>query len=61
MPGLTKTEFNGLRRTPPSEAQRALFLTSQDVADVIIYICGLPSRVMIPELTIVPSANPWNR
>lgn len=61
MPGLTKTEFNSLRRTPPSETQRSQFLTSQDVADAIIFICELPARVMIPELTIVPTANPWNR
>lgn len=61
MPGLTKTDFNSLRRTPPSEAQRAGFLTSQNVADAIIFICQLPTSVMIPELTIVPTANPWNR
>jgi NADP-dependent 3-hydroxy acid dehydrogenase YdfG len=61
MPGLTKTEFNSLRRTPPSETQRAGFLTSQNVADAIIFICQLPASVMIPELTIVPTANPWNR
>lgn len=61
MPGLTKTEFNSLRRTPPSEEQRASFLTSKDVADAIVFICELPAGVMIPELTIVPTANPWNR
>jgi serine 3-dehydrogenase len=61
MPGLTKTEFNSLRRNPPSEEDRLNFMKPEDVAAAIIFICELPSHLMIPELTIVPTVNPWNR
>jgi serine 3-dehydrogenase len=60
-PGLTRTDFNSLRRNPPSEEQRAQFLTPHDVAQAVIFICTLPAHVMIPELTIVPTAIPGNR
>jgi NADP-dependent 3-hydroxy acid dehydrogenase YdfG len=60
-PGLTKTDFNSLRRNPPSEEQRAQFLTPYDVAQAVIFICTLPAHVMIPELTILPTAIPGNR
>lgn len=61
MPGLTRTEFNALRRTPPTEEQRADFMTPEDVAEAIVFICELPTHLMIPSLTIVPTVNPWNR
>ena len=61
MPGLTATEFMGRRRVPPTAEQRATFMSAEDVADAIAYICELPPRLMIPSLTIVPTVNPWNR
>jgi NADP-dependent 3-hydroxy acid dehydrogenase YdfG len=61
MPGLTRTEFNALRRTPPTEEQRASFMTPEDVAEAIVFICELPPHLMIPSVTIVPTVNPWNR
>ena len=61
LPGLTRTDFNALRRNAPSEEQRATFLSPQDVASAIAFICELPPHVLVPELTVVPTANPWNR
>jgi NADP-dependent 3-hydroxy acid dehydrogenase YdfG len=61
MPGLTATDFMSLRRNPPTEEQRANFMTSDDVAEAIAFICDLPPHLMIPSLTIVPTINPWNR
>jgi len=61
MPGLTRTDFNALRRSPPSEEERAKFLMPEDVAAAIAFVCGLPPHMMIPSLTVVPTANPWNR
>ena len=61
MPGLTRTEFNALRRTPPTDEQRADYMTPEDVAEAVVFICELPTHLMIPSLTIVPTVNPWNR
>lgn len=61
MPGLTRTDFNSLRRTPPSEEARREFLSAEDVAGAAAYVCNLPSHVFVPSLTIVPTSNPWNR
>lgn len=61
MPGLTRTDFNLKRRTPPTEEDREKFLTPEDVAESISFVCNLPSHVMIPYLTVVPTANPWNK
>jgi serine 3-dehydrogenase len=61
MPGLTRTEFNSLRRTPPTEEARSKFMAPEDVAAAVTFICELPAHLMIPELTIVPTINPWNR
>lgn len=61
MPGLTRTEFNSLRRTPPTAEARSKYMAPEDVADAVVYICQLPPHLMIPELTIVPTINPWNR
>jgi len=61
LPGLTATELNYKRRVPPSDDERALFLTPEDVAATIVHICTLPPRVMITELTIVPTAAARNR
>lgn len=61
MPGLTRTDFNSLRRNPPSEEARKQFLSAQDVASAVVYVSNLPPHVLVPTLTIVPTANPWNR
>lgn len=61
MPGLTRTDFNSLRRNPPDEEARKKFLSAEDVAGAVVYVCKLPSHVFVPSLTIVPTSNPWNK
>jgi short-subunit dehydrogenase len=61
LPGLTRTELNYRRRTPPTEEVRSTYMAPEDVAEGVVFICDLPPHLMIPELTMVPTINPWNR
>ncbi len=55
-PGEIDTPILSARPTPVSEAQRALILKPEDVADAILFVTTLPPRVSIPELVIKPTA-----
>lgn len=55
-PGEIDTPILSARPTPVSDAQRALILKPEDVADAILFVATLPPRVSIPELVIKPTA-----
>jgi len=55
-PGEIDTPILAARPTPVSEAQRALILKPEDVADAILFVATLPPRVSVPELVIKPTA-----
>ena len=64
-PGIVDTEFvHNVKRD--SEAGGALMdgfasfpnLTSQDIADAVLYVVGAPAHVSIHELTIMPTEQP---
>ena len=55
-PGEIDTPILSARPTPVSEAQRALILKPEDVADAVLFVATLPPRVSVPELVIKPTA-----
>jgi NAD(P)-dependent dehydrogenase (short-subunit alcohol dehydrogenase family) len=55
LPGLVNTPLLDARPTPPSAEVRAQALEPDDIADICVFLSGLPSRVLIPELVVVPS------
>jgi NADP-dependent 3-hydroxy acid dehydrogenase YdfG len=54
-PGVVDTPLLERRPQPPDAETRARMLTPDDLADVIAYLAHLPSRVHVPELTVLPS------
>jgi NADP-dependent 3-hydroxy acid dehydrogenase YdfG len=55
-PGGIDTDFIDMRPEPVSAEERAKLLRAGDVADLILYVAGLPRTVRIDEVTITPSA-----
>lgn len=55
LPGAIDTPLLDQRPEPPSEEARAGMLRASDVAEVVAYHAGLSERVVIPELTVLPS------
>jgi NADP-dependent 3-hydroxy acid dehydrogenase YdfG len=55
-PGEIDTPILVHRPTPVSEAQRAVILQPEDVADAVLFVAALPPRVSVPELVIKPTA-----
>ena len=53
-PGEVNTPILENRKQPPSDEHRESILQPEDVASVVLHICGLPERVHIPELVIKP-------
>jgi NADP-dependent 3-hydroxy acid dehydrogenase YdfG len=43
---------------PVGEEERARMLRPEDVADLIVYVAGLPPHVVVNEVMITPT---WNR
>jgi len=56
MPGLVDTPLLDRRPQPPDPQQRTAALRPDDVALACVFLLGLPARVHIPELTILPGA-----
>ena len=54
-PGEVNTPILENRKQPPSDEHRESILQPEDVASVVLHICGLPDRVHIPELIIKPA------
>ena len=55
-PGLVDTPLLDRRPEPPPPDRRAAALRPEDVADACAYLATLPSRVLVPELTVLPAA-----
>lgn len=55
LPGLVDTPHLDRRATPPSERARELSLRPEDVAEACLYVAGLPARVHVPELVLLPT------
>ncbi len=55
-PGVVDTPHLDRRPRPPDEATRRQMLTPDDVASACRYVAGLPPRVCIPELVLLPTA-----
>jgi NADP-dependent 3-hydroxy acid dehydrogenase YdfG len=55
-PGEIDTPILVNRPNPVSDAQRAVILKPEDVAEAVLYVASLPPRVSVPELVIKPTA-----
>jgi NADP-dependent 3-hydroxy acid dehydrogenase YdfG len=59
-PGEVATDIMAARPKPPTPAEQALMLQAEDVAAAALFAAGLPARVTVSELTILPTDNkPW--
>lgn len=56
-PGEVATEIMAARPTPPTLAEQALMLQAEDVAAAALFAAGLPARVTVSELTLLPTDN----
>jgi len=57
-PGEVATPILDSRPHPPSAAERARMLQSEDCGEIVLFVARLPSHVCINELTVSPT---WNR
>ncbi|HJZ57693.1 MAG TPA: SDR family oxidoreductase [Gemmataceae bacterium] len=55
-PGEIDTPILKERPKPVTDEQRAVILKPEDVAEAVLFVASLPSRVSIPELVIKPTA-----
>jgi NADP-dependent 3-hydroxy acid dehydrogenase YdfG len=56
-PGEVATEILASRPKPPTPAEQALMLQAEDIATMAVFVAGLPGRVTVSDLTIVPTDN----
>jgi NADP-dependent 3-hydroxy acid dehydrogenase YdfG len=56
-PGEVATEILAARPNPPTQAERAVMLQAEDIATVAVFAAGLPARVTISDMVIVPTDN----
>jgi NADP-dependent 3-hydroxy acid dehydrogenase YdfG len=56
-PGEVATEILAARPKPPTQAEQALMLQAEDIAEAVLFAAGLPQRVTISDMTIVPTDN----
>jgi NADP-dependent 3-hydroxy acid dehydrogenase YdfG len=54
-PGEVDTPILENRPQPVSDEHRARILKAEDVAEAVLFVAGLPDRVVIPELVITPA------
>lgn len=57
-PGEVATPILEQRPVPPTEAERARMVQSEDCGDIVRFVAELPNHVCINELTVSPT---WNR
>jgi NADP-dependent 3-hydroxy acid dehydrogenase YdfG len=53
-PGEVNTPILDNRKIPPTQDHRESILQPEDIASVVMHICGLPERAHIPEIVIKP-------
>ena len=58
VPGEVATPILDKRPVPVTAEDRAKMVQSKDIADLVLYIAGLPSHVVLNEVWITPT---WNR
>ena len=58
-PGEVNTPILENRPTPVSEEHKRSILQPEDVAAVVVTICGLPPRANVPEVVIKPTKQEW--
>lgn len=58
VPGEVATPILDKRPVPVTAEDRAKMVQSEDIADLVLYIVGLPSRVVLNEVWVTPT---WNR
>ena len=58
LPGEVATPILDRRPNPVSAEERARMVQPEDCADLILYICSLPKRLVMNEVMLSPS---WNR
>jgi NADP-dependent 3-hydroxy acid dehydrogenase YdfG len=56
-PGEVVTEILAARPNPPTAEDQALMLQADDIATVALFAAGLPARVTISDITVVPTDN----
>jgi NADP-dependent 3-hydroxy acid dehydrogenase YdfG len=56
-PGEVATDILAARPNPPTQAERAVMLQVQDIASVAVFAAGLPARVTISDIVVVPTDN----
>lgn len=56
LPGLINTPLVDLKPAPPDEETRHRSLQPDDVAEACLFLAGLPARVFVPELVLLPTA-----
>jgi NADP-dependent 3-hydroxy acid dehydrogenase YdfG len=54
-PGEIDTPILEHRPSPVTDAQRAVILKPEDVAEAVLFVASLPPRVSVPELVIKPT------
>ncbi|HKA49307.1 MAG TPA: SDR family NAD(P)-dependent oxidoreductase [Candidatus Dormibacteraeota bacterium] len=55
LPGAVDTPIMDRRPQPPDAAMRRRMLRPEDVAAICVFLAGLPDRVHVPELTVLPA------
>ena len=58
-PGEVNTPILDNRPTPVSQEHKDSILQPEDIASVIVTICGLPPRANVPEIVIKPTTQEW--
>ena len=56
-PGEVATEILASRPNPPTQEEQGLMLQAEDIATAAVFAAGLPARVTVSEMTIVPTDN----
>lgn len=56
-PGEVATEIMAARPNPPTQAERALMLQTDDIAAAALFAAGMPPHATVSEMTIVPTDN----
>ncbi len=55
-PGMVDTPLLDRRPEPPPPEQRERMLTAGEVAEACAFLAALPPSVLVPELTVLPTA-----
>jgi NAD(P)-dependent dehydrogenase (short-subunit alcohol dehydrogenase family) len=55
LPGLINTPLVDLKPAPPDQETRSRALQVEDVAEVCLFLAGLPAHLYVPELVLLPT------